>query len=88
MSNLTLKQIKAKLIEDRNWNNIILPTFEESTGAFTFEYHSKEDDYNFLSLHVFYKGEFRGIVTINLKNLKDDTLEFKNKMLIDIINRI
>ena len=88
MSNLTLKEIKSKLINDRNWNNVLMPTFEESTGEFTFEYHSLENEYNILSLHVYYKGNYKGMVTIRVNLIVDDTIEFKNKMLIDIINRI
>lgn len=87
MTNLTLKQIKDKLVMDRNWNNILHPTVVESAGGFIFEYHNMEG-YSNMMLHVEYKGKVVARVTINTKGIKNDTLEFKNKMLVDVIQKI
>lgn len=41
-----------------------------------------------MMLHVEYEGKVVARVTINTKAIEDDTIEYKNKMLADIIQQI
>lgn len=54
MTSLTLKEIKNKLVNDRNWNNVKNPKVLESAGGFIFEYHNMKG-YSNMMLHVEYE---------------------------------